>query len=76
MKVNFIKKNGNRLLVYIKMPFFRTPKKIDEELMQFEDNYISYLGWKLDDCCKYVIATFVLRNIKDIEPYIEKLEEK
>ncbi len=76
MKVNFIKKKGNYLLVYIKRSCFRTARQIQSELKQFEDGHISYYDWKFDANCKYIIATFVLRNIEDIKPYLEKLESK
>ena len=77
MKLNIkeIIKDGEYLKIYIKRPMFTNLRSVFESLdLIFKDNHESYLGCGLDCSGKCVIATFVLRNKKDIEPYKLKYE--
>ena len=72
MKVSKIIKRGNCLLIYKRIGLFKSYLDENKEFEQFEDNKWSFLGTGIDKSRKYIIGTFVLRNKKDIEPYISK----
>ena len=71
--IKYFEKEKNLLKLYIKIPFGKTfydvkiyfKNKYDDECMSFLDSGIDITG-------KYVILNFVLRNEKDIKPYIEE----
>ena len=71
--VRYFEKENNLLKLYVKIPFGKTfydvkiyfKNKYDDECMSFLDSGIDITG-------KYVILNFVLRNEKDIKPYIEE----
>lgn len=68
-KASFFKVRENRFLdIYIKKPY-------NKYAMHFKNKYFNsfenYLGESIDVSGKYIILTFVLRNEKDILPYIK-----
>ena len=72
IKIDKIVKKEHLLNIYIKFPFYRRYKDYAEFLKQFEDNEnYNFMNPCLDVDGKHIIMTFVLRNKKDIEPYIK-----
>lgn len=71
--VRYFEKENNLLKLYIKIPFGKT---ITDVIVYFKnkyhDDYMSFLDSGIDITSKYVVLYFVLRNDKDIRPYIEE----
>jgi len=70
IKIDRIVKAEHLLNVYIKIPFYRKYKDYIKYFKQFEDKD-NFIEPCLDIDSKHIIMTFVLRNKKDIEPYIK-----
>lgn len=69
---NFEKEN-NLLKLYIKIPFGKKAKDVMIYFKnKYNDGWMSFLSAGIDITGKYVILNFVLRNDKDIKPYIEE----
>ena len=71
--VRYFEKENNLLKLYIKIPFGKT---IADVMVYFKNKYddelMSFLNVGIDETGKYCILYFVLRNDKDIRPYIEE----
>lgn len=71
IKIDKIVKKEQLLNIYIKIPFYRKFRDYTNYFKQFEDNEnYNFMEPCLDIDGKHIIMTFVLRNKKDIEPYI------
>ena len=71
--VRYFEKENNLLKLYIKIPFGKTVKDVIVYFKnKYDDDCMSFLGSGIDITGKYVILNFVLRNEKDIKPYIEE----
>lgn len=73
IKIDKIVKKEHLLNIYIKIPFYKRYRDYISYFKQFEDNEnYNFMEPCLDIDGKHIIMTFVLRNKKDIEPYIKK----
>lgn len=71
--IRYFEKENNLLKLYIKIPFGKTVRDVIVYFKnKYDDGWMSFLGSGLDITGKYVILNFVLRNDKDIRPYIEE----
>lgn len=71
--IRYFEKENNLLKIYIKIPFGKTVKDVMVYFKnKYDDGKMSYLDSGIDITGKYVILNFVLRNDKDIRPYIEE----
>lgn len=75
IKIDKIVKKEHLLKVYIKKPFYKRYADYLDYFKQFEDKEnCNFLGANPDRDGKHLIMTFILRNKKDIEPYIRLLK--
>lgn len=70
MKPSKIEKDGRRLYIYFKIPFFSDYRKVHEKLQKYYDEDSS-MGEFIDETGKYVVIGYFLRSMEDIKPYIE-----
>lgn len=65
MKPNKIIKDGIKLFIYFKIPFYSNFKKMYYKLEKYYDEYSSFEPF-IDITGKYIIICYLLRNKKDI----------
>lgn len=70
MKIKKIEKNGRRLDIYVKIPYFSNYMKMNDKLRKYYDKEASYDNW-IDITGKYIVMSYILRNKEDILPYIK-----
>ena len=70
MKPSKIEKNGRRLYVYFKIPFYSNFRKMYSKLKKYYDEDSS-LETSIDETGKYIVIGYFLRSKKDIEPYLK-----
>ena len=70
MKPSKIKKDGRKLYIYFKIPFYSSYKKEYSKLRKYYDEDSS-LRTFIDETGKYIIIGYLLRSKKDIEPYLK-----
>ena len=71
MKPSKIEKDGRRLYIYFKMPFYSNFKKMYYKLQKYYDNDSSLEPF-IDKTGKYIVIGYFLRSKKDIEPYLKR----
>lgn len=71
MKPSKIKKDGRKLYIYFKIPFYSSYKKTYGKLQKYYDKDSS-LELGIDKTGKYIIIGYLLRSKKDIEPYLKE----
>lgn len=69
MKPSKIEKDGRRLYVYFKIPFYSNFRKMYSKLQKYHDKDSSFEPF-IDKTGKYIVIGYFLRSKKDIEPYI------
>ena len=69
MNIKKIEKNGRRLLIYIKIPWYSSFKKMYNRIEKFLDKDAS-LDTSIDITGKYIVLKYLLRSKEDILPYI------
>lgn len=72
IKVDKVVKDGKKLILYVKRPMFTNIKYLLHQCNWYFKDYDNFLEPGLDIDGKHIILTFILRNKKDIEPYIKK----
>lgn len=70
IKIDKVIKDDKKLILYVKKPMFTNIKLLLYQCNSYFKDYDNFLEPRLDIECKHVILTFILRNRKDIEPYI------
>lgn len=71
--IRYFEKENNLLKLYIKIPFGKTVKDVMFYFKnKYDDSFMSFLSSGIDVAGKYIILNFVLRDDKDIRPYIEE----
>lgn len=70
LKIKKIEKEGRLLRIYIKKPFNSSFSKLYDKIKKYLDKEASSHPI-IDGSRKYMILTYLLRNKKDIEPYIK-----
>ena len=70
MKTSKIKKDGRKLYIYFKIPFYSNFKKMYYKLQKYYDNDSSLEPF-IDKNRKYIVIGYFLRSKKDIEPYLK-----
>lgn len=79
-KCEYFKITNKHLEIYIKMPLFANYAILAQKYKEkYANDFENYLGESIDVTGKYLILTFILRNMEDILPYLNtssKEEEK
>lgn len=70
MKPSKIEKDGRRLYIYFKIPFYSNFRKMHSKLKKYYDEDSS-LEISIDETGKYIVIGYFLRSKKDIEPYLK-----
>lgn len=70
MKPSKIEKDGRRLYVYFKIPFYSNFRKMYSKLQKYYDKDSSLEPF-IDETGKYIVIGYLLRSKKDIEPYLK-----
>ncbi len=69
MKPSKIEKDGRKLYIYFKIPFYSSFKKMYYKLQKYHDKDSS-LESGIDITGKYIVIGYLLRSKEDIEPYL------
>ena len=75
MKIKKIITDGRRIDIYIKIPFYSNFLKMNNKLKEYYDKDASFDNF-IDITGKYIIMSYMLRNKKDILPYIKYSESR
>lgn len=70
MKPSKIEKDGRKLYIYFKIPFYSSFKKMHYKLQKYYDEDSSLESF-IDSTGKYIVIGYFLRSKKDIEPYLK-----
>lgn len=70
MKPSKIEKDGRKLYIYFKIPFYSNFKKMYYKLQKYYDEDSSLEPF-IDKTGKYIVIGYFLRSKKDIEPYLK-----
>lgn len=70
MKPSKIEKNGRKLYIYFKIPFYSNFRKMYSKLKKYYDEDSSLEPF-IDKTGKYIVIGYFLRSKKDIEPYLK-----
>lgn len=70
MKPSKIEKDGRKLYIYFKIPFYSSFNKMYYKLQKYYDEDSS-LETAIDKTGKYIVIGYFLRSKKDIEPYLK-----
>lgn len=69
MKPIKIEKDGRKLYIYFKIPFYSSYRKTYSKLRKYYDEDSSLEPF-IDENGKYIVVGYLLRSKKDIEPYL------
>jgi hypothetical protein len=71
--IRYFEKEDNLLKLYVKIPFGKDFRQVHAYFKnKYDSEFMDFLNVGIDETGKYCILYFVLRNDKDIRPYIEE----
>lgn len=70
-KCEYFKITNKYLQIYIKIPLFNDFRSFANKYKEkYSNDFENYLEESIDVTGKYLILTFILRNMEDILPYL------